>query len=81
MSQACGSQPGDLVSDGESSGHFGAMVVSGEPIAAGAGVIIVFLTACGEFRVAVSGGGAHVAARKNSSSVRPAGIAGRQAAR
>ncbi len=32
----CGSQPGDLVSDGESSGHFGAMVISGEPMAAGA---------------------------------------------
>ena len=31
----CGSQSGDLVPDGESSGHFGAMVVSGEPMAAG----------------------------------------------
>ena len=31
----CGSQSGDLVPDGESSGHFGAIVVSGEAIAAG----------------------------------------------
>ena len=31
----CGSQSGDLVPDGESSGHFGAIVISGEPMAAG----------------------------------------------
>ena len=31
----CGSQSGDLVPDGESSGHLGAIVVSGEPMAAG----------------------------------------------
>ena len=31
----CGSQSGDLVPDGESSGHFGAIVVSGEAMAAG----------------------------------------------
>ena len=31
----CGSRSGDLVPDGESSGHFGAIVVSGEAMAAG----------------------------------------------
>ena len=31
----CGSQSGDLVPDGESSGHFGAIIVSGEAMAAG----------------------------------------------
>ena len=31
----CGSQSGDLVPDGESSGHFGVIVVSGEAMAAG----------------------------------------------
>ena len=31
----CGSQSGDLVPEGESSGHFGAIVVSGEAMAAG----------------------------------------------
>ena len=31
----CGSQSGDLVPDGESSGHFGAIVLSGEAMAAG----------------------------------------------
>jgi len=30
-----GSQSGDLVPDGESSGHFGAIVIGGEPMAAG----------------------------------------------
>ena len=33
----CGSQSGDLVPDGESAGHFGTIVVSGEPMAAGPG--------------------------------------------
>ena len=32
---SCGSQSGDLVPGGESSGHLGAIVVSGEPMAAG----------------------------------------------
>ena len=31
----CGSQSGDLAPDGESAGHFGALGVSGEPMAAG----------------------------------------------